>query len=143
MIMRLKKEDVRPGVWERITAELQLPDGAEEAVVMRMPGLLPVEPATVTAAAPDWPMPPWLLADDPFSGRWYLVHTARPRFICRVADDEEEPDPAGLHYITADGQDLCHFVWIDNPPKDLTALLAEAEQYLEDYDDWSAHHGAD
>ena len=135
LTVKISKADFKSDKkWAEIAKSLDLPGGRDEAIITRIPGLLPVEAGMEIQQGIERP-PAWLLADDTKGDRWYLIHTAEPRFICRVADDEDGVDPAGLHYETTDEQDLCHFVWIDNPPEDLTALLNEAEQFLADYDE--------
>lgn len=134
LTIRLKSNEFPPKRWLQIARDLELPEGATEAVVMRLPGLVPFD-AAMEISSPASRVPAWLLAYDVHSGRWYLIHMARPRFVCRVADEDDATEPAGLHYITAKEQDLCEFVWLDPPPEDLTAIMNEAEQYLADYDD--------
>jgi hypothetical protein len=58
----------------------------------------------------------------------YLVHTARPRFICRVVDELSEPAPlSALAYADGDTV-LCDFVWLDREPEgeDLRRLCERA-----------------
>lgn len=53
----------------------------------------------------------------------YLIHTDRPRFICRVVDESgDEPEAefdalTGLVFSQGDDFTLCEFVWIDPAPE--------------------------
>ena len=135
LTVKLTAKDFKsPAKWAEIKVSLELPPGGDEAIITRIPGLLPVEPGAKIDQNIERP-PVWLLADDVFGDKWYLIHTIEPRFICRVADEEEEHCLSPFDYETSDGQDLCHFIWFDNPPEDLTAILNEAEQFMADYDE--------
>lgn len=84
--------------------------------------------------------PEWIVGgpagDDSEHPPEYLVHTAAPRFVCRVVD-EGDPEEApwsidGLTYGDTGSLLLCEFVWIDEPPAggDLVALLVRARDAL-------------
>ena len=73
----------------------------------------------------------WILGVGCDSTSRYLVHTAAPRFVCRVSSSEDAPETylAGFMASLADGSVLHSFLWIDAPPAEheLRDLVAAAE----------------
>jgi len=131
--VKLTKSDFAdPVKWEEIAEALQLPDGRDEVIVMRIPGLLPVEPGWEIKQKVKQPSE-WLWADDVEGKHSYIIHTRRPRFIAEIVDDNKTFNPP-FEYETQSGETLCNFIWLDPPPEDLTLLLNEAENFLAEYD---------
>lgn len=73
----------------------------------------------------------WILGEGCDSSSRYLVHTAAPRFVCRVSASDDVPE----HYLAgptaelASGAVLHSFLWMEDPPPEaaLRDLIAEAE----------------
>lgn len=76
----------------------------------------------------------WILGEGCDSTSRYLVHTAAPRFACRVSlsDDVAETYLTGMMAVLADGSVLHSFVWFDVPSAELELrdLVAAAELAL-------------
>lgn len=81
-----------------------------------------------TDIAASWPRDEWIVGQGPDLRREYIVHTMPPRFIARVAgeDDTDADEISGIVY--ASGEDtLCEILWLDEPdPGAVTALLEAA-----------------
>lgn len=79
-----------------------------------------------------WPRDEWIIGDSPErpdgTRAEYIVHTRRPRFIARVAADDDDADRAAGVVYQGDGYVLCEIAWIDPPPGPvaLTRLLDRA-----------------
>jgi len=130
---KIKKADFKkPEKWREIAEALQLPEGRDEALVMRIPGLLPVKAGWKIDTKIPQPSE-WLWADDVGGLHSYIMHTRQPRFIAELVEDDEALNPP-FEYETRRGETLCNFVWLDEPPEDLTQLLGEVEEFLADYD---------
>ena len=137
LTVKLNQSDFAdPARWQQVARDLELPEGRNHVIVTRIPGLVPVEPGWKIEQ--EIPQPEeWLWGDscrkEDGTVRSYIVHTHEPRFIAALKDDSDSLDPP-FEYILSDGSKLCNFVWLDPPPEDLTALLNEAEQFINDYD---------
>ena len=62
----------------------------------------------------------------------YLVHTRRPRFICRVVDEIEDGAPLSAFAYNDGDWTLCDFHWLDRAPEseELSQLLKRAMESL-------------
>lgn len=89
---------------------------------------LPDDDATIAALAQDIGAPPeWIIGhahdaidpdediDDQEIPEW-LVHTRRPRFVCRVVDEIEEGVQLGRLTYSDAGWALTNFLWFDPQP---------------------------
>jgi hypothetical protein len=128
--------------WEEFAASLELPPGRDYAYVMRIPGLQNLEPAEIPEKMEiektPIPRPPkWLWGDGIIDDdRGFIIHTQNPRFICEIGEaGERDKIHLPFQYDMSNGEALYHFLWIDQPPEDLTALLNEAEDFINAYDD--------
>ena len=77
----------------------------------------------------------WIVGED-LDGRWYLIHTTEPRFVCEVFDaDDEEAILAPFSFAGGEYQ-LANFVWYDEvpPKKKLRSLLSAGCRVLAEYD---------
>lgn len=79
----------------------------------------------------------WVLGDGDATGGAWLVHLRVPRFAARLVD-EDDPETArgadtlsGLTLSLGGSLVLCQIVWIDPPPREIGALLAEAAEAVE------------
>jgi len=133
--VKISKSDFKnPGRWAELARLLDLPDGRMEAIVMRMPGLLPVEPATKIETHGKEPEE-WLIAESLDGEREWVIHNREPRFMAEIVDDEEDTFNPPFEYQLKNGQWLCNFNWLEPPPEDLTILCNEAETAIEIYDE--------
>ncbi|HIJ66819.1 MAG TPA: hypothetical protein HPP51_00850 [Planctomycetes bacterium] len=132
LTVKIEKTDFKdPNKWQEIAKSLELPDDRVAAIVMRIPGLLPVKPGLKVPTEVPQPSK-WLWADDADGAHSYIIHTRSPRFIAEIASDDELHPP--FEYVLEGGEMLCNFNWIDQPPEDLTALLNEAVNFIHEYD---------
>lgn len=129
--VKISKNDVSPEKWRQIVEALELPEGMDEVIVTRIPGLVPVEEG--------WKIeqnkiefPEWLIADDLDRKRWFVLHTKEPRFIAEIADGESFNPP--FEYELDSGEYLCNFLWFDLPPEDMTLICEQVNQIIEQYD---------
>jgi len=131
--VKIQKSDFKQQTkWQAIAEALELPAGRSETIVMRIPGLIPVQEGFKIES--EIPQPSeWLWADDVGGEHSYVIHTHTPRFIAEIVEDEEALNPP-FEYQTKRGEMLCNFIWLDPPPEDLTILLNEAEIFIEEYD---------
>ncbi|MCC6793017.1 MAG: hypothetical protein IT336_15115 [Thermomicrobiales bacterium] len=76
----------------------------------------------------------WILGSGCDDGARYLVHTAAPRFVCRVSGPDDVADRylAGFTAELASGSVLHTWLWLDPPPEgsELRDLVAAAELAL-------------
>lgn len=91
----------------------------------------------------EWPRDEWITGNAAGGQREYIIHTARPRFIARVVNVNDEGLPVagevpadtltGVCYSAGDSV-ICEIVWIDPPPAEakLLALMDAAADALED-----------
>jgi len=133
--VKIKKSDFKSAArWAEITAALELPEGRDEVIVMRIPGLLPVKEGWKIEQQIKLPEE-WMIGESVKGKRQWIVHTFEPRFIAEIFDDDsEDMGIGGLQYQMRNCQWLCNFLWLDPPPEDLTSLLQEAEDAIEIYD---------
>lgn len=84
-----------------------------------------------------WPRDEWLIAGDAEGLREYIVHTRAPRFIARLATDEEDADRITDNtYACRGGEVLCEIVWLDPMPMsepELLDLFQRAETAIDIY----------
>lgn len=133
--VKIKQSDFKdPAQWQAIAQALELPPGRTEAIVTRIPGLLPVE-AGWKVESHAKPPEEWMVAEGVDGQRQWIVHTAEPRFIAEIVDDDNDSLNPPFEYQTNSGQWLCNFTWYDPPPEDLTILCREAEEAIEMYDE--------
>lgn len=85
--------------------------------------------------------PGFVLGEDGDFNEW-LVHLNRPRFACRVREDDftqAEIEAADEHFIFefGGGSAFSHFIWIDpQPPLDeLNQMLQDAADFVEAMDE--------
>lgn len=134
LTMKLSRDDFRDETkWAELALALELPEGRTEAIVTRIPGLLPVEPGMkieTHGKEPD----EWMIAESIDGERQWIVHTTGPRFIAEIVDDDEDVFNPPFEYQMRSSQWLCNFTWYDAPPEDLTILCREAEEAIEIYD---------
>ena len=130
--VKIQKSDFKnPAKWQEVVESLELPPERSEAIVMRIPGLLPVgEGAEITTNIPQ--PSEWLWADDVGAKHSYIIHTHQPRFIAEMSDEDELHPP--FEFCLKTGEMLCNFTWLDPPPEDLTQVLNEAETFILEYD---------
>lgn len=78
----------------------------------------------------------WLIAEDLYGRREYLVHLAAPRFIARLVDGDDF-DPVGIALRIDDEVALVEFVWLDAEPghDGLLALAQEVRMALAIYEE--------
>ena len=70
----------------------------------------------------------WIIGYDPHMAHQYIMHTAFPRFSCRVDSDTIASEDE-FHFDLGDDWILRAFDWIDPKPEDmdvLTGLLKRA-----------------
>jgi len=130
--IKISKMDVTPEKWLEIEKSLELPPGRDEVIVMRIPGLLPVEAGfavNTQIKEPD----EWMIGESIDGERQWIVHCRRPRFIAEIVDDDDKLNPP-FEYQMRSGQWLCNFYWFDAPPEDLTILCMETQEAIEMYD---------
>ena len=119
--------------WHEIVKSLELPEGRDEVIVTRIPGLLPVKPGMkidTQIKEPD----EWMIGESTDGQRQWIVHTKEPRFIAEIVDDDEDMFNPPFEYQMRNNQWLCNFVWYDYPPDDLTIICMEAQESIEIYD---------
>ena len=131
LTVKISKNDVAPEKWHHIAESLELPEGREEVIVTRIPGLLPVEEGWKVAQR-KIDLPEWLIADNLDKERWFILHTTEPRFLAEIADGESFNPP--FEYELDSGEYLCNFLWFEPPPEDLTLICEQVNQVLELYD---------
>lgn len=75
------------------------------------------------------------ISGDGSDGYEYLVHVARPRFLCLTLTDSEYDTFTGKSDgdYENDGQWLCGFHWIDPRPDNLAALMERACDALDGF----------
>lgn len=80
--------------------------------------------------------PEWIFGEGEDLQDEYLVHTTYPRFIARLTTDDELC--SGVAYITADGEQIADFVWIDVEPDEegFRDIMYQADDALERHDDY-------
>ena len=133
LTVKLSQSDFKdPAKWAEVAKSIELPTGRMEAIVMRIPGLLPVEPGWEVETSIK-PPDEWMVGEAIDGRRQWIVHTREPRFIAEIIDDDDELNPP-FEYQMSSSQWLCNFLWLDEPPEDLTILCAEAEGVIETYD---------
>ena len=133
-IVKISRGDFRdPHKWDDIQKSLELPPGSFEAIVTRIPGLLPVRPimkVDTEIKLPD----EWMIGESIDGERQWVVHTTEPRFFAEIVDDSDDMFNPPFEYQMRSSQWLCNFLWFDYPPEDLTILCREAEEAIEMYD---------
>lgn len=87
-----------------------------------------------------WPRDEWIIGSDAEGQREYIIHTRAPRFIARIASDDEEIGTAdritGITYACAGGETLCEVVWQDPMPTsepEVRDLFQRAETAIDIY----------
>jgi len=70
-------------------------------------------------------------------GRWYVLHTAAPRFIVEIVDEDEWVIGSGISWSLPEGQVACNAEFFDAPPAGaaLDNLMLGLATVLEDYDE--------
>lgn len=132
--VQIQADDFKdPVKWAAVAQALELPSGRTEAIVSRIPGLLPVEPG-MKIESHGKPPEEWMIGEAVDGKRHWIIHTGESRFIAEVVDDGESLNPP-FEYQMRSGQWLCNFTWYDAPPEDLTILCREAEEAIEMYDE--------
>jgi hypothetical protein len=119
--------------WQQIAEALELPPVNKEVIVMRIPGLLPVElgmKIDIKIKQPD----EWMIGESIDGKRQWIVHTQKPRFLAEIIDDDKDVFNPPFEYQMRNGQWLCNFTWYDYPAEDITILCLEAEDAIETYD---------
>lgn len=84
--------------------------------------------------------PVWIVGDAVDGTRTYLVRTAAPRFIARIADEDDDAAAlADFSFTLLDGRSLTDFHWMDAAPRGgkLVALLNLAATAIRDYDEFT------
>ena len=68
-------------------------------------------------------------------GREYLIHTHHPRFQCLIVTDDDKDYnlelDAGVKY-TSQGYTLAGFLWLDKMPENITQLLEQACDFVDE-----------
>jgi len=130
----LKKTDFKDiARWQQVTEYLKLPKRRDEIAIVRVPGLLPVAEGSEIKQSYNI-ADDWLVGENINGSRQYIIHIALPRFIAEILDDSDRMRLAPLQWQMQNGQWLSDFLWIDKPPEDLTILINEAEEFIEEYD---------
>ncbi len=133
--VKISKSDFKsPAKWAEIAKSLELPAGRNEAIVMRIPGLLPVEEGMKIEQSIKQPEE-WIIGESIDGHRQWIIHARKPRFIAEIFDDEDTPRLSPFEYQLDSGQWLSNFLWQDQPPEDLTLLCIEAGEAIEKYDE--------
>lgn len=134
LTVKLSRDDFKSSAkWSQIAESLELPEGRDEAIVTRIPGLMPVEPGMKINSQIKQP-DEWMVGESIDGKRQWIVHTRGHRFIAEIIDDEEDILNPPFEYQMRSGQWLCNFVWFDYPPADLTIVCMEAQEAIEMYD---------
>ena len=135
LTVKISQNDFKdPHQWDMIAESLELPPGRREAIVTRIPGLLPVQAAMkidIQIKESD----EWMIGESIDGERQWVIHAQTPKFIAEIVDDSEDEFNPPFEYQTRSGQWLCNFLWLDYPPEDLTVLCREAAEAIEMYDD--------
>jgi len=76
----------------------------------------------------------WIVGRDAHETQSYIIHTAAPRFIAKLAADNLEGTLSVLSCALSDGRTVYDFVWLDQPPaqmSDLRRIVDGVEKALE------------
>ncbi len=79
----------------------------------------------------------WIIGEATASGRWYLVHAAKPRFLCELLESDAENVRLPGFVWVGEGYDLAHFDWLDAAPEGptLAQLLKDGLAVAAAYDE--------